>query len=73
MRRQTNSKADGVIPSRAETICGDGGMVGEAINGSKARSLRLSRKRSVNPADGMLQPPRVAQFGEDAAAARGMR
>jgi hypothetical protein len=35
---------------------------------SKARGL--SRKRSVNPPDGMLQPPRVAQFGEDAAAAR---
>jgi hypothetical protein len=41
--------------------------------GSSCGRRGLSRKRSVNPADGMLQPPRVAQFGEDAAAARGTR
>ena len=34
-------------------------------------SRRLSRQPFVNRADGMLQPPRVAQIGEDAAAAGG--
>jgi hypothetical protein len=69
MRRRTNSKADGVFPSRVRRRHTPNGEGLRGFNGSKARLRRLSRQPFVNPTDGLLQPPRVAQIGEDATAA----